>query len=83
MERGAAAADFAGPSHGGAKAISASSGQTLPPLRVARREASDEFESNYVRKLVEITGGNRKAAATMADVSREMIRKLLLKHELE
>jgi transcriptional regulator with PAS, ATPase and Fis domain len=57
--------------------------EDLPPLRVARREASERFEEQYVRALLERSGGSRKKAAATADVSREMIRKLLIKHGLE
>jgi transcriptional regulator with PAS, ATPase and Fis domain len=57
--------------------------QEVLPLRVARREASDRFEREYLSKLMAFVSGNRKNAANVADVSKEMIRKLLIKHGLE
>ena len=50
------------------------------PLRVARREASDAFERAYVAVLLARSGGSVTRAATMAEVSRQMMQKLLRKH---
>lgn len=55
----------------------------LPPLRLARRDASDNFERAYVEALLARAGSNMKAASAMADVSRQMIQKLMKKHGLE
>lgn len=55
----------------------------LPPLRVARRDASDSFELTYLGALLSRTGANLKAAAAMAEVSRQMIQKLMKKHGIE
>lgn len=57
----------------------AASVRTLP-LRVARREASDRFEQGYIRNLLAQTGGNVSRAAILAEVSRQMLQKLLRKH---
>jgi len=49
----------------------------LLPLRVARRDASDDFERRYLRALLARTNGNITRAAAIAEVSRQMIHKLL------
>ncbi len=54
----------------------------LVPLRVARRDASDDFERNYLTRLLETTGGNITRAAAIAEVSRQMIQKLMRKQGL-
>jgi transcriptional regulator with PAS, ATPase and Fis domain len=54
----------------------------LTPLRVARRDASDEFELRYLQTVLERTGGNVTRAAAIAEVSRQMIQKLMRKHGL-
>ncbi|HEX2874707.1 MAG TPA: helix-turn-helix domain-containing protein [Polyangiaceae bacterium] len=51
-------------------------------LKVARREAIDRFEAEYVRQLLRRTGGNVTRAASLADVSRQIIHKLIAKHRL-
>ncbi|HMA93830.1 MAG TPA: sigma 54-interacting transcriptional regulator [Polyangiaceae bacterium] len=56
---------------------------TLPPLRVARRDASDNFERAYITTLMQKTGGNKRSASAMADVSRQMLEKLMAKHGLK
>jgi DNA-binding NtrC family response regulator len=50
------------------------------PLRIARREASDTFERAYLEALLERTGGNVTRAAAIAEVSRQMVQKLMRKH---
>jgi DNA-binding NtrC family response regulator len=52
----------------------------VQPLRVARRDANDEFERSYLRALLGTTGGNALRAASLAEVSRQMIQRLLKKH---
>jgi DNA-binding NtrC family response regulator len=54
----------------------------LVPLRVARRDASDEFERRYLRALLTRTKGNVTRAAAIAEVSRQMIQKLMRKEGL-
>jgi transcriptional regulator with PAS, ATPase and Fis domain len=54
----------------------------LVPLRVARRDASDDFERRYLRALLARTKGNVTRAAAIAEVSRQMIQKLLRKQGL-
>jgi transcriptional regulator with GAF, ATPase, and Fis domain len=54
--------------------------QEALPLRVARREASDAFERRYVRAMLARTGGNVSRAAAVAEVSRQMLQKLMRKH---
>jgi transcriptional regulator with GAF, ATPase, and Fis domain len=61
--------------------------QTTPsppvaPLRTARRDAAERFEREYVRSLLETSGGNITRAAAMAGVSRQMIQKLARKYGL-
>jgi transcriptional regulator with PAS, ATPase and Fis domain len=57
-------------------------GTRLEPLRVARRVAADAFERDYLRMLFERSEGNVTRAAAVAEVSRQMIQKLMRKHGL-
>ncbi len=52
----------------------------LLPLRIARREASDAFEQAYLAAALAKAGGSVTRAAAMAEVSRQMLQKLLRKH---
>ena len=52
----------------------------LEPLRDARRNASEAFERAYLRALLERTQGNISRAAAIAEVSRQMVQKLLRKY---
>ena len=52
----------------------------LLPLRVARREANDAFEREYLATALAATDGNVIRAAAIAEVSRQMIQKLQKKH---
>jgi DNA-binding NtrC family response regulator len=56
--------------------------EALEPLRVARRTAADEFERAYLKQVLTRTQGNVTRAAALAEVSRQMIQKLLRKHDL-
>jgi DNA-binding NtrC family response regulator len=53
---------------------------TVQPLRVARRHAADAFERQYVQHVLRHSGGNVTRAAAAADVSRQVIHKLMVKH---
>jgi DNA-binding NtrC family response regulator len=55
----------------------------VPPLRVARRDASEAFERAYLTAVLARTGGNVTRAAALAEVSRQMVQKLLRKHGAE
>jgi transcriptional regulator with PAS, ATPase and Fis domain len=55
---------------------------TLEPLRIARRTAADSFERDYLRTALSRTDGNVTRAAAIAEVSRQMIQKLMRKHGL-
>jgi transcriptional regulator with PAS, ATPase and Fis domain len=55
-------------------------GQEPEPLRVARRTAADAFERAYLRGLLQRTQNNVSRAAAIAEVSRQMIQKLMRKH---
>jgi transcriptional regulator with GAF, ATPase, and Fis domain len=55
-------------------------GAPTVPLRIARREASDAFERSYLEAVLEKTSGNVTRAAAIAEVSRQMIQKLMRKH---
>jgi transcriptional regulator with GAF, ATPase, and Fis domain len=59
-----------------------SSPEELAPLRIARRDAGDAFERAYLTAVLASTGGNVTRAAAVADVSRQMIQKLLKKHAI-
>jgi transcriptional regulator with PAS, ATPase and Fis domain len=54
----------------------------LLPLSIARHELTDRFEKSYVRALLARTNGNYTRAAELAQVSRQMIQKLVRKHGL-
>lgn len=56
--------------------------QPLAPLRVARREASDAFERAYLIDALERAHGNVTRAAAIAEVSRQMVQKLMRKHDI-
>ncbi|MEZ4227144.1 MAG: sigma 54-interacting transcriptional regulator [Polyangiaceae bacterium] len=52
------------------------------PLRLARRQASDDFEREYLEQILARTEGNVTRAAAIAEVSRQMMQKLMRKHGL-
>jgi hypothetical protein len=52
----------------------------LMPLRIARREATEAFERAYLANVLQRTRGNVTRAAALAEVSRQMMQKLLRKH---
>jgi transcriptional regulator with GAF, ATPase, and Fis domain len=74
--------EVASPASGFAPSAVPASGPLLP-LRVARRDASDAFERAYLETLRARTGADMKSATAMAEVSRQMIQKLMKKHGLE
>jgi transcriptional regulator with PAS, ATPase and Fis domain len=55
-------------------------GEAVVPLRIARRQAGDDFERAYLEHVLEKTGGNVTRAAALAEVSRQMMQKLMRKH---
>jgi transcriptional regulator with PAS, ATPase and Fis domain len=60
--------------------LSSGGDEPLQPLRLARREASDRFERDYLKRVLELAGGNVTKAAEQASVSRQMLQKLMRKH---
>lgn len=58
------------------------SGVELCSLRLARRQAVDRFEVEYVQALLRKSKGNVTKAAALAEVSRQVIHKLIAKHQL-
>jgi transcriptional regulator with GAF, ATPase, and Fis domain len=60
----------------------AAAAPAIAPLRVARREASDDFERRYLERVLVAAGGNVSRAAALAEVSRQMLQKLIRKHRL-
>jgi transcriptional regulator with GAF, ATPase, and Fis domain len=58
------------------------SGAALEPLRIARRSAADAFERDYLKAVFARSEGNVTRAAAIAEVSRQMIQKLMRKHGL-
>ncbi len=56
---------------------------TLQPLRIARREASDAFELAYLEALMTRSSGNMARAGAIAEVSRQMVQKMMRKHGLK
>jgi DNA-binding NtrC family response regulator len=57
--------------------------EPLLPLRVARREANDAFERDYLALALKVAGGNVTRAAALSEVSRQNLQKLLKKHGRE
>jgi DNA-binding NtrC family response regulator len=60
--------------------IAADASGPVQPLREARREASEAFERAYVAGVLRRTQGNVTRAAAIAEVSRQMLQKLMRKH---
>ena len=56
---------------------------TLQALPVARREASEAFERSYLEALLRRTDGNMQRAAAVAEVSRQMVQKLMRKYGID
>lgn len=54
----------------------------IVPLRVARREAAKHFEAEYLVSVLSKSGGNVTRAAAIAEVSRQMIQRMLRNHGL-
>jgi transcriptional regulator with GAF, ATPase, and Fis domain len=54
----------------------------LVPLRLARRDANDAFEREYLDAVLKKTQGNVTRAAAIAEVSRQILTKLIRKHGL-
>jgi transcriptional regulator of acetoin/glycerol metabolism len=48
----------------------------------ARRQALDDFERDYCRSIRAHAGGNVSRAAATAGLSRQMLHRLLRKHDL-
>jgi transcriptional regulator with GAF, ATPase, and Fis domain len=55
-------------------------GDAVVPLRIARRQAGDDFERAYLEHVLAKSGGNVTRAAALAEVSRQMMQKLMRKH---
>jgi len=55
----------------------------VQPLPVARREASEAFERNYLETILRRTDGNVQRAAAVAEVSRQMVQKLMRKYGID
>jgi two-component system, NtrC family, response regulator GlrR len=53
-----------------------------PEYDAARRQALDDFEREYCRAILAHAGGNVSRAATAAGLSRQMLHRLLRKHDL-
>lgn len=54
----------------------------VEPLRVARSNAASAFERSYVQMVLARANGNITRAAALAEVSRQMIQKLMRKYGL-
>jgi len=52
----------------------------MPPYRTARADALAAFESAYLGKLIEATGGNAAAAARAAKMDPPYLLSLLRRH---
>lgn len=64
-----------------APSAAARSDAPLSPLRVARREATAAFERAYLADVLQRSRGNVTRAAALAAVSRQMMQKLMRKHD--
>ena len=53
------------------------------PLRVARQQAIDAFEKEYLRFVLERANGNVTRAAASLEISRQMLHKLLRRHGID
>jgi two-component system, NtrC family, response regulator GlrR len=53
-----------------------------PEYETARRQALDDFEREYCRAILAHCGGNVSRAAAAAGLSRQMLHRLLRKHDL-
>jgi DNA-binding NtrC family response regulator len=53
-----------------------------PGYEQARRDAVDDFERDYCRSILAHAGGNVSRAAAAAGLSRQMLHRLLRKHDL-
>lgn len=56
--------------------------EAVAPLRVARKEANNVFEREYLRAVFKKAEGSITRAAAIAEVSRQIISKLVRKHGL-
>jgi transcriptional regulator with PAS, ATPase and Fis domain len=56
--------------------------EPLVPFRLARREANDVFERDYIVAVLKKTQGNVTRASAIAEVSRQVMTKLIRKHGL-
>jgi transcriptional regulator with PAS, ATPase and Fis domain len=72
--------EWTGAAPGAVVAAPAAPPDEILPLRVARREAGDAFELAYLTAVLARAGGNVTRAAAIAEVSRQMMQKLLKKH---
>lgn len=64
-------------------AVPAAPARRIEPLQVARRHASEAFERNYLDELMRQAKGNVPAAAGFAEVSRQMLYKMLRKQRID
>ena len=55
----------------------------IEPLRIARRTSADAFERDYLHALLRRMQGNVSRAAAIAEVSRQMVQKLMRKHGVD
>ena len=62
--------------------LAAPSAGTVAPYRDARAAALHRFEAEYLRSLIEATGGNASEAARLARMDRPYLLTLLRKHGL-
>jgi transcriptional regulator with PAS, ATPase and Fis domain len=53
---------------------------SIEPLREARRRAAESFERGYVRAILQRSEGNITRAAAIAEVSRQMVQKMMRKY---
>jgi two-component system response regulator AtoC len=52
-------------------------------LKEARRKVVEDFEQQYITKLLRATGGNVSAAARSADIERQSLQRLMQKYQIQ
>ncbi|MBI5516530.1 MAG: sigma 54-interacting transcriptional regulator [Deltaproteobacteria bacterium] len=71
------------PSSGGSTpSMAPGPNEPLTPFKEAKRTLIDEFEKDYLQRLLARTGGNLSRAAALAGIERHYLRDLFRKHGL-
>ncbi len=52
-------------------------------FKAAKKTATNQFEANYIRRILRVAGGNIAAAARLAHIDRKNLWALMKKHEID